>query len=206
MKSKRTTFIATVLAAALVGSGFAVGLETQRSATQAEARGNDSPAVSRSQNGNLPSFSDLAARVSPAVVASTPVGKTVPVDVMRDGKTKTLSVAISRLNDQTAAVNTKEEKSQWGLALRDIRPDERNSMGLTGKDGVLVTAVMPGSPAQNSGIQPGDVILQVNHVQVSSVQGVKDEIAKAKENKPLLVLLRRADGSTLFAALSRNVG
>jgi hypothetical protein len=41
---------------------------------------------------------------------------------------------------------------------------------------------------------------------VTSVQGVKDEVAKAKGDKPLLVLLRRADGSTSFAALSRNVG
>jgi serine protease Do len=71
---------------------------------------------------------------------------------------------------------------------------------------VLVTSVMPASPAANAGVQPGDVILQVNRAPVSSVEGVKDEVAKAKEDKPLLLLLRRADGSTMFAALSPNVG
>jgi hypothetical protein len=35
---------------------------------------------------------------------------------------------------------------------------------------------------------------------------MKGEIAKAKGDTPLLLLLRRADGSTSFAALSRNVG
>lgn len=79
-------------------------------------------------------------------------------------------------------------------------------MGLTGNDGVLVTAVMPASPAANAGVQPGDVILQVNQAPVSSVEGVKAEVAKAKGDKPLLLLLRRADGSTSFAALSPNVG
>ena len=80
-------------------------------------------------------------------------------------------------------------------------------MGLTTNDGVLVTAVMPGSPAANANINAGEVILQVNQVPVPSVQSMKDEIAKAKGDKPLLLLLRRADGSTSFAALSRpNVG
>ena len=68
MKSKKATFLATVLAVALVGGGFAVGRETQRLALPADAHANDSPVVSRSQSGSLPSFADLAARVSPAVV------------------------------------------------------------------------------------------------------------------------------------------
>jgi serine protease Do len=142
----------------------------------------------------------------PGLVAATGVGKTVPVEILRDGKMKTINVAISKLNDSTAALNTKQEKSEWGLALQDIQPEERRQMGLTGSEGVIVTAVMPGSPAANAGIHAGDVILQVNQAPVTSVQGVKDEVAKAKGDKPLLVLLRRADGSTSFAALSRNVG
>lgn len=55
-------------------------------------------------------------------------------------------------------------------------------------------------------IQPGDVILQVNQVPVKSVQNVKAEVAKAKGEKPLLLLVRHADGSTSFAGLSRDIG
>jgi serine protease Do len=143
----------------------------------------------------------------PALVASTPVGKKVAVEVMRDGKINTINVAVGRLNDSTAALSpAAQEKSQWGLAMKNIRPEERSQMGLTGNDGVLVTAVMPGSPAANAGVQPGDVILQVNRSPVSSVQGVKEEVGKTQEGKPLLLLLRRADGSTMFAALSPNIG
>src|SRR5262249_26589443 len=142
----------------------------------------------------------------PTLVASTPVGKTVPLEVMRDGKVITINVAIGKLNDSAVALNTKEEKGKWGLAMQNIRPEERRQMGLTSNDGVLVTAVTPGSPAADAGVQPGDVILQVNQSSVSSVEGVKAEVAKAKADKPLLLLLRRADGSTSFAALSPNVG
>jgi serine protease Do len=142
----------------------------------------------------------------PGLVAATPIGKRVSVEILRDGKTTTVNVAIAKLNDSTAAVNPQQEKSEWGLALQDIRPEERRQMNLSGNEGVLVSAVMPGSPAADAGIHAGDVILQVNRVPVRAVQAVKDEVAKAKADKPLLVLLRRADGSTSFAALSRSVG
>ena len=79
-------------------------------------------------------------------------------------------------------------------------------MNLTANEGVLVTSVVPRSPAARANINAGDVILQVNRAPVSSVQKMKDEIAKASGDKPLLLLLRRADGSTSYAALSRNVG
>ncbi len=142
----------------------------------------------------------------PMLVASTPVGKTVPVEVIRDGQTISLNVDTGRLNDQTAAVNSQQEKTEWGLTLQNIQPDERQQMGLSGNQGVAVAGVVPGSPAADAAIQPGDVILQVNQVPVSSVKAVKDEIAKAKSDKPLLLLVRRADGSTMFAALSPNMG
>jgi serine protease Do len=140
----------------------------------------------------------------PGLVAGTPVGKTVAVEVIRDGKAKKLNVGIGRLDDQTAAVNPKQEKAEWGLAMQNIAPEERRQMGLSANEGVLVQAVKPGSPAANAGLQAGDVILQVNQAPVSSVQAVRDQVAKVRADKPLLLLLRRADGSTSFAALSAN--
>jgi serine protease Do len=142
----------------------------------------------------------------PALVAATPVGKAVAIEVMRDGKMKSVNVTITKLNEQTAALDPQQEKGEWGLALQNIPPEQRRTMNLPAEDGVLVTAIVPGSPAANANIQAGDVILQVNRAPVSSVQNMKDEIAKSKGDKPLLLLLRRADGSTSYAALSRNVG
>jgi S1-C subfamily serine protease len=64
MKSKREIFVATALAVALVGGGFAIGRDAQRPGAHA----NDTVAVPRPENGSLPSFADLATRVAPAVV------------------------------------------------------------------------------------------------------------------------------------------
>jgi serine protease Do len=67
MISKRETFIASALAVALVGGGFAVGHESQKLTAWADGHANNA-AASPSQPGSLPSFADLAARVAPAVV------------------------------------------------------------------------------------------------------------------------------------------
>ena len=64
MKSNRETLMAIGLAVALVGGGFALGRDAQRP----DAHATDTAIASRSQNGALPSFADLAAQVAPAVV------------------------------------------------------------------------------------------------------------------------------------------
>jgi serine protease Do len=139
----------------------------------------------------------------PALVAATPVGKTVPLEVIRNGKTKTLEVTVSKLTEQEVAIDEPTaQKGKWGLALRDLRPEERERLGLKEDEGVMVTGVQPDSPAAESGVQVGDVILQVNRTAVASVAEVKEEVSKVTDDKPLLLLLRRADGHNQFATLA----
>ena len=75
-------------------------------------------------------------------------------------------------------------------------------MGLKDRDGVVIENVVPDSPAADAGVQPGDIILQVNRVSVDSIEALKAEVGKAKADKPLLLLLRRADGNTGYVALA----
>ena len=138
----------------------------------------------------------------PALVAATSVGKTVPVEILRDGKNQTLSVTVSKLKDETVALDNKHEKSHWGLSLREVRPQDRSRLNLKDGEGVLVAEVVPGSSAADAGVEPGDVVLQVNRVSVNSVEALKGEVDKAKADKPLLLLLRRANGNTGFVALA----
>jgi len=68
MKSLKTVIVATALATGLVGGGFAIGRANQTLAAPADVHENGSPALSGAQRMSLPSFADLAARVSPTVV------------------------------------------------------------------------------------------------------------------------------------------
>ncbi|MHB8196566.1 MAG: S1C family serine protease, partial [Vulcanimicrobiaceae bacterium] len=67
-----------------------------------------------------------------------------------------------------------------GILMRPLTPGLRNQIGYTGKNGVPVIDVVPGSPADRAGIQPGDVILRVNGKPVSTVGALQKEIAAMK--------------------------
>ena len=140
----------------------------------------------------------------PRLVAETAVGKTVPVEVMRSGKSKTLEITVARMVEETAAVESSPEaaqKSKWGLALRELRPEEREELKLKEGEGVMVTNVLPDSPAADAAVQVGDVIVEVNKVPVGSVAALKKEAGKIEDDKPLLLLLRR-ENSNRYASLA----
>jgi serine protease Do len=140
----------------------------------------------------------------PALVAATAVGDAVPVEVVRHGHTKTVEVTVGKLEDEEVAREGEPtpHQSKWGLALRDLRPEDRQRLGLTADEGVLVAKVMPDSPAEDAGVQPDDVVLQVNRTPVRSVEQLKTEADKVTGNTPLLLLLRRSQGDNRFAALA----
>jgi serine protease Do len=185
-----------------------LGLEESRGALVADVTTGSPAAKGGVQRGDvIVSYNNKKVAESsalPSLVAETSVGETVPVEVLRSGKSKTLEVTIAKLADETAANDDDEQglqKSQWGLALRDLRPEERKQSGLKDSEGVLVAGIAPESPAAEANLQVGDVILEVNRVPVGSVADLKKETAKAEGDKPLLLLLRRADGN-LFASLT----
>ena len=139
----------------------------------------------------------------PILVANTKVGTKVPIDVVRDGRTKTLTVEIAKLDEPEVASGPEAaKKGKWGMALRDLTPEERAQMQLKASEGVIVAGVQPDSPAAEAGVREGDVILEVNRTQVKTVDELKKEIATVKEGKPLLLLLRRNNGVNQYASLS----
>ena len=121
---------------------------------------------------------DLVARV-----ADTPIGEDVKLTVDRSGKKMDFSVTVGdrtqvfadRFRDERDEPATKTEGTQakFGIYLRNLTENERNSMNLTEKNGVLITRVEPGSFADDIGLQEKDVVVSVNRQPVTSVDDVK---------------------------------
>lgn len=83
-----------------------------------------------------------------------------------------------------------------GLALRDLNPREAAQIGLPAKPIAIVTAVMPGSPADKAAVQPGDVILEVD----GNADPSSEVVARNAADGQLLLRVRRKNG-TYYAAL-----
>jgi serine protease Do len=139
----------------------------------------------------------------PMLVAATPVGKTVEVEALRDGARRTFSIKVDKLAEEPVAESETETPARvrWGLGLQDLTPTDRRQLGLDGGRGVGVANVAPGSPADTAGVEPGDVVLEVNRHPVASSDAVRREAGKTPAGQPLLLLLRSQDGSNRFAAL-----
>ena len=144
----------------------------------------------------------------PSMVAATPIGKDVDLKVLRDGKEKTLRVKISEMPKGEGEPGIGGEESEdssgdkLGLAVAPITPEVARELGIEAGAGVLVRAVKAGSTAEEAGLQPGDVIVEVNRKAVKSVEAFKSAVTGAKKGETLLFLVRRGD-STIFLALKR---
>jgi serine protease Do len=141
----------------------------------------------------------------PPMVAATPVGQEVTVIVLRDGKEHRLSMTVGKLAAEEGELETsaQPEKGKWGLRLQNLDPMISNELGLKTDKGVAVVGVEPGSPADQAGLQPGDVIVEVNRQPVSSVNEIKKRLDKSEDPDQVLLLVQRGEGK-LFVPLERQ--
>jgi serine protease Do len=151
----------------------------------------------------------------PRVVADTPVGKQVPVVVIRKGKEDTKTVTLGRLEDGekvTAAAAPKDDgtadkpvvKKTLGLELANMSDDLRRRYKI--KDtvkGVVITGVDANSPASDKRLTPGDVIVEIAQEAVGDTGDLQAKIDKLKKDgrKSALLLVAGADGELRFIAL-----
>jgi len=151
----------------------------------------------------------------PRIVGETPVGKEVPVVVVRKGKEETKIVKLGRLEDvapnqqankDTPAPEDKTVvKKTLGLDLANLSDDLRKRYKI--KDtvkGVVITAVEPGSAGAEKRLTAGDVIVEVAQEAVANAEGVQSRIDALKKEgkKSALLLVANADGELRFVAIS----
>jgi serine protease Do len=143
-------------------------------------------------------------------IATMPPGTTTKLRILRDGKERTLDVKVGKQPDDRVGAaepggNEDEEQGNvsaggLGLQLDTLTDAARRQLGY-GRDvvGALVTGVADGSPAEEAGMRPGDVILQIDRHDVDSARAAAAALAKA--SPPILLLVKRGE-STVFLTLT----
>jgi serine protease Do len=136
-------------------------------------------------------------------------GTTIKLEVMRGGKVVNVPVTLEAMGGKNAddeSASSEPGKPRWGLGLGELTPDAREQLQAP-KDlhGAVVGNVQPGSPADNAGLQRGDVILEVNRHSVQSASEAAQELGKVAKGQDALVLVWSNGGNT-FRVLHPSQG
>ena len=148
----------------------------------------------------------------PKVVAGTPVGKSVPLVILRNGKEITLNVTLGELElaekenliGKTPKKNVKaKEYDKLGFTAEELTDQNKEKFNLKNiESGVVITSIKDNSSAQQAGLTPGMVIIRVGQIEVSSMNVIDDAIKNAlKQKRKALLLLVKVDDGTRFVAL-----
>jgi serine protease Do len=135
-------------------------------------------------------------------------GETIHLQVIRDSKPIEVAVTLEALGGDKGVETAGNEhgKGRWGLSLADLTPDVRNEAQLQPSvHGAIVEDVKPGSPADNAGLQRGDVIMEVNRKPVKSASDVAQTLSSVPNGQDALVLVWSNGGST-FRVLHPSEG
>ena len=139
----------------------------------------------------------------PRMVAAMTPGTKVSVDILRSGKKLTIPVTLGTLAEEkeaSAKLQTPDVEESLGLRVEAITPELVRSLRLDNSKGVVVSQVVPDSPAAEAGIRRGDVVREVNRQPVTDMESYTEATSRLTPDSPALFLLERR-GSSLYVAL-----
>jgi len=136
----------------------------------------------------------------PFIVASTPVNKTVLVEVMRGDRKKSIKIKIGELKEEGEAKAEIEEKSDLGMTVEKITPELVRQFGLSERSGLVVVHVENNSPAERAGIRQGDIFVEIDQEPIKEISKYREKLQEYEKGDTILFLVKRK-GTTLYLTL-----
>jgi serine protease Do len=133
------------------------------------------------------------------IVEQSKPGSSVKLAVLRDGKNMEIPVTLEKMGarDKEEMSSNEGGKPRWGVGLGELTPDVRQQIQANDDvKGAVVERVLPGSPADNAGLRPGDVILSVNRHETGSTGDVQKALANVPKGQDALLLVWSNGGNT----------
>jgi serine protease Do len=133
----------------------------------------------------------------PAIVAAVQPGQKAKVEVVRNGKQKTFRVDIGEMDQEQAAMAGPTQAEGLGIQVQELTPELAERLGLAEAEGVVIAGIRDGSPAADSGLKPGDLIVEVNHQEIENTADYRKALEDVKQGDSVLFLVKRQQ-HTLF--------
>jgi serine protease Do len=150
----------------------------------------------------------------PLLATTAGIGRTVPLELVRDGEARSAKVTLASLpgaqddgereeRGGAASDRTENRGASLGVRVGTIDDDLRARLDLPARQrGAVITRVAPGSAAQAAGLQPGDVVIELNGKAIADADSFFSAVTAVKSGKLLKMLVIR-NGTTTFFALPK---
>ncbi len=137
----------------------------------------------------------------PRLVGATEIGKKVKVGLIREGKQVEAEIVIAELQEEGLRASKKPEvEKDFGLVVQDITPEIAKHLNLKDKRGVIVTDVLPGSPAQDGDIRSGDIIKEIGRKPIRNLADFREAMKRVNIKEGVVMLIRR-DSTTFYTVI-----
>jgi serine protease Do len=133
------------------------------------------------------------------------VGQKAKLSVVRDGKPITIEVTTTSMPDKPEAIKEKEVEEKLGAGVQELTPSlaARYRISSEIKHGVIVIGVEEGSPADDMGLQEGDVILEINRKKIETMKDFEKAVMDINLEKGIVFRLHRR-GNTFYHSFKKQ--
>jgi len=134
-------------------------------------------------------------------VSQVAPGTTISLGILRDGKPETVSLKVGEFHGNAEVAGNSDSNSghggKIGVSVDNLTPDVRQQLNIPSQvNGPAVESVKPGSPAEDAGLAPGDVILEVNRHPVANAESFANQVHSTPAGKDILLLVWSRGGTT----------
>ena len=146
----------------------------------------------------------MTSRDLTTMVANLGVGDKAEINLLREGQPQSIEVTIGKRPLSLAAVNDREEKNKgtYGFQVSELTPEMAARFNVADATGIVVVRVDSGSKADNAGIRAGDLILEVNHGIVESVNQFKKLLNENNKGDKIKLLVKRMNTGLMVIDLA----
>lgn len=131
-------------------------------------------------------------------IADLPIDADVKLELLRAGKPMSLSMKTVKLE---SVVGEEREANVWGVSVREVTRAYANNAQLDDADGVVITSLTRGWPADKAELVQGDIIKTVNGQNVTTLDSFMKLYEESVKKKEKLVMVKRMRGRGLSDAL-----
>ncbi len=135
-----------------------------------------------------------------SMIAGFKVGQTATVEIFRGGKKKIFSVKLAKRNDAKLSARgtpPEREEEELGIRVTELTTEMAQRFNLGDTAGVVVVGVGPDSKGAEAGVQVGDIIKEINHQSIETVNDYTEAVQKTKSGDPINLFVWRKNAGFL---------